>query len=389
MARNAAPDIKRLGTIMLLGAVAGIGVSYVASRKRPEHWPDTKLIDWELVRRTSLQSSQTLQAPIRNRALARTMYTDMVRRAEPLIARYLQVDLPQPIERIVVMDRREWLEANIKSFSDLFSFIEDIYRRNTTQQSVGAALTASINRRIMSVQIGVLLGVLSRKVLGQYDLSLLAPEPTSGSLYFVEPNIDKLQRDLGLNAEDFRMWIALHEATHAYEFEAFPWVRDHFNALLHRYFDTVNEQLQSLKGGLVPLAGRILENWGKNQHWMEMLQTPAQRELFRELQALMSLVEGFSNHIMNVIGKQILPNFEQIERRIEARKGSKTLAEQLFNRITGMDLKLLQYQQGQQFIDAVVERRGIAFALKAWERAENLPTLDEIRNPERWIARVA
>jgi coenzyme F420 biosynthesis associated uncharacterized protein len=389
MARNPATDMKRLGTIMLLGAAAGLGVSYVASRKRPEHWSDTKLIDWELVRRTSLQSSQTAQTPVRNRALARTMYTEMVRRAEPLIARYLQVDLPQPIERIVVMDRREWLETNIKSFSDLFKFIEDIYRRNTNQESVGAALTASINRRIMSIQIGVLLGVLSRKVLGQYDLSLLAPEPTSGALYFVEPNIDKLQRDLGLNAEDFRMWIALHEATHAYEFEAFPWVRDHFNGLLHRYFDTVSEQLQTLKGGLAPLAGRILENWGKNQHWMEMLQTPAQRELFRELQALMSLVEGFSNHIMNVIGKQILPNFEQIERRIEARKGSKTLVEQLFNRITGMDLKLLQYQQGQQFIDTVVERHGIAFALKAWERAENLPTLDEIRNPERWIARVA
>jgi coenzyme F420 biosynthesis associated uncharacterized protein len=389
MTRQPANDMKRLGTILLFGAAAGLGVSYVASRKRPEHWTDTRLIDWEIVRRTSVQTSQTAQAPVRNRAIAREQYTEMVRRSEPLIARYLQIHLPEPIERIVVMDRREWLETNIKSFTELFSFIEDIYRRNTNQQSIGGALTAGVNRRIMSVQVGVLLGVLARKVLGQYDLSLLAPEPTRGALYFVEPNIDKLQRELGLNAHDFRLWIALHETTHAYEFEAFPWVRDHFNSLLRRYFDTVNDQLQSLKGGLVPLAGRILENWGKGQHWMEMLQTPAQRELFRELQALMSLVEGFANHIMNAIGKQVLPNFEEIERRIEARRGSKTLIEQLFNRITGMDLKLLQYQQGQKFIDTVVAQRGIAFAMQVWHRAENLPTLDEIRHPERWIARMS
>jgi coenzyme F420 biosynthesis associated uncharacterized protein len=388
MARSTA-DVKRLGVIMLVGAVAGLGASYVANRKRPEHWTDTNLIDWDIVRRTSLQSSQSAQAPVRNRVAAREQYTEMVRRSEPLIANYLRVDLPQPIERIAVMDRREWLEANINSFTDLFGFIEEIYQRNASQQSLGAALSAGVNRRMMSVQVGILLGVLARKVLGQYDLSLLAPEPTSGALYFVEPNIDRLQRELKLDPYDFRLWIALHETTHAYEFEAFPWVRDHFNSLLHRYFDTVNEQLQNLKGGLGPIIGRILENWGQGQHWMEMLQTPVQRELFRELQALMSLVEGFSNHIMNAIGKQVLPNFEEIERRIEARKGSKTLLELLFNRITGMDLKLQQYQQGQQFVDTVVERHGIQFLLMAWQRAENLPTLEEIRNPERWIARMS
>lgn len=381
-------DTKRLGAILLMGAVAGIGASYVASRKRPEHWAESKLIDWNLVRQTAVRVSQTDQAPVRNRTLAREQYTDMVRRSEPLIANYLQVRLPEPIQRIVVTDRREWLNANIDSFTSLFQFIEDLYQRNASQQTMGQVLAANVNRRVMSVQVGVLLGVLARKVLGQYDLSLLAPEPQSGALYFVEPNIDNVQRSLGLDAHDFRLWIALHETTHAYEFEAYPWVRDHFNSLLRRYFDTVNDQLQGLRGGLGPVLARIFENMGKGQHWMEMLQTPAQRALFNELQALMSLVEGYSNHIMNAIGKQVLPNFEEIEQRIEQRKGGRSLAEQLFNRITGMDLKMLQYQQGQHFVDTIVQQRGIGFATKVWQRAENLPTLDEIRNPERWIARM-
>lgn len=388
MSPRPANDAKRLGALLIAGAVAGLGASYVASRKRPENWAEAGLIDWNAVRRTAVQVSQTAQAPVRNRAVAREQYTEMVRRSEPLIARYLKVDLPEPIQRIVVMDRREWLEANITNFTGLFQFIEELYQRNANPKTVGQTVAANINRRVMSAQVGVLLGVLARKVLGQYDLSLLAPEPTGGALYFVEPNIDRIQRSLDLDAHDFRLWIALHETTHAYEFEAYPWVREHFNSLLRRYFDTVNEQLQGFKGGIGPVLSRLFENMSKGQHWMEALQTPTQRALFNELQALMSLVEGYSNHIMNAIGQQVLPNFHEIERRIEERKGTRPLAEQLFNRITGMDLKMAQYQQGQQFVDTVVQRRGIDFATKAWQRAENLPTMDEIRAPEQWIRRM-
>ena len=224
--------------------------------------------------------------------------------------------------------------------------------------------------------------------MGQYDLSLLAPEPTAGVLYFVEPNIAKVQQTLGLNAHDFRLWIALHETTHAYEFEAYPWVREHFNSLLRSYFDQLNDQLQSLRGGVGSLVSRILENWGSGQHWMEMVLSPQQRTIFNELQALMSLVEGYSNHIMNAIGKDILPNFEEIEHRIEERKGRRPIAEQLFNRVTGMDLKLAQYAEGQKFVDFIVDQRGIAFATRVWDHATNLPSIEEIREPQRWIARI-
>ncbi len=388
MPRRANNDIKRLSAILIASAVAGFGASYVASRKRPEKAGESQLIDWNLVRRMAVQAAQSQQAPVRNRIEAGAEYTALVRRSEPLIARYLDVELPEPIQRIHVVDRREWLEANIFNFAELFKFIEEIYRQNATAGTVGAIVASGINQRVMSVQVGLLLGVLARKVLGQYDLSLLAPEPASGALYFVEPNIARVQETLGLNAHDFRLWIALHETTHAYEFEAYPWVREHFNGLLQRYFDQLNDQLQSLRRGVGPLLARIIENWGKGQHWMELVLTPGQRVIFNEMQALMSLVEGYSNHIMNAIGKDILPNFEEIERRIEERKSRRSIAEQLFNRITGMDLKLAQYAEGQKFVDFVVGQRGVAFSTRVWQRAENLPTLEEIRHPERWIARM-
>jgi coenzyme F420 biosynthesis associated uncharacterized protein len=245
----------------------------------------------------------------------------------------------------------------------------------------------NINGHLIGAQIGMLLGFLGKRVLGQYDLSLLSPEPsTTGALYYVEPNIARVQTRLQLNDEDFRLWIALHETTHAFEFEAYPWVRDHFRGLLQAYFDSLNSQVSMLGKGLPSIIQRLIQNADKDKHWIEMVLTPEQRRIFEQLQALMSLVEGYSNHIMNAIGSQLLPSFHDIEKRMEQRQRSKTLFEQLFYRITGMDLKMAQYKQGEAFVNAVVAERGISFASQVWECAENLPTLEEIRNPQQWIA---
>jgi coenzyme F420 biosynthesis associated uncharacterized protein len=124
------------------------------------------------------------------------------------------------------------------------------------------------------------------------------------------------------------------------------------------------------------------------RHWFELLLSPEQRGVFEQIQALMSLVEGYSNHIMNAIGSQLLPSFQHIETRMAERQQSKTLIEQIFYRVTGMDLKLAQYQQGETFVNTVVKERGIGFASRVWECADNLPTLSEIRAPHDWIARM-
>jgi len=116
--------------------------------------------------------------------------------------------------------------------------------------------------------------------------------------------------------------------------------------------------------------------------------TPEQRRIFEQLQALMSLVEGYGNHVMNAVGRRLLPSFEQIEQRVAQRQANKTVLEVLINRITGMDLKLIQYQQGEAFVNAVTQTRGVAFAARVWERPENLPTLEEIRDPGAWIRRM-
>ncbi|HEU5014974.1 MAG TPA: zinc-dependent metalloprotease [Roseiflexaceae bacterium] len=387
-------DLRRLGTILALGMVAGFGARYVMSRtaaRQPARPVDTnrRLVNWDQARSIAVRVSQWEQAPVHDRAARRAQYASMVEQSVPMIAQYMGVDLPQPVSRLYVADRRDWLLANFDSFEQLFAPVEELYAKVSAQRGGVNAAIGGINGRVLGAQMGVLIGFLSKRVLGQYDLSLLSPDTESqGALYFVEPNIAKVQTQLGLNDADFRLWIALHETTHVFQFEAFPWVRPYFNELLRQFLDQMSDQMASLGVGVGQIARRLLSGRGSGKHWIEQMLTPEQQRVFDRMQALMSIVEGYSTHVMNTIGEQMLPSFQQIEQRMEQRKGNRPLLEELFNRITGMDLKLSQYQQGEQFIDAVVAARGLAFANRVWEKADNIPTMTEIRNPQAWIARM-
>jgi coenzyme F420 biosynthesis associated uncharacterized protein len=382
-------DLRRLGALAIVGLIGAVGVRYVVSRAASAAEQPPRAIDWDQARRVALLVSQWEVAPVVDRVARSAQYAAMVRQSEPLLAEYMGAQLPEPISKVHVMDRREWLEANVTSFGAVFGPIEELYADATQRHGALGTLVGQLNSQVVGVQMGALLGYLARRVLGQYDLSLLSPDPDQrGALYFVEPNIARVQQQLGLGDADFRLWIALHETTHVFQFEAFPWVRPYFNSLLHEFLGQVSDQLSAVSSGLPALIERLARRQPLDSHWIEMMLTPEQRAIFDRIQALMSIVEGYSNHTMNAIGNRLLPSYDLIEERIKVRQLRRPVIEELFNRITGMDLKLAQYQQGEAFINAVVAARGVAYANRVWERAENLPTMAEIRNPQLWLARM-
>lgn len=379
---------RRLGAALLLAVLAGAGARYLMIRAASS-MPRPRMIDWLQARNVGVVVSQSYLAPMIDRAARQEQYRQLVQRSEPLIAAYMGVSLPHPIERIYVFDRAEWIEANLSAFQSLFAPLEELYDEISARQGVFGLLIGQLNSQLLGMQMGALIGFLARRVLGQYDLGLLSPDPDlRGALYFVEPNITRICAQLGLDGDDFRMWIALHETTHVFEFEAFPWVRDYFQDLLRQFIGRVNDQAAMLSVGIVRLIERLLQGQPIDRHWIELMLTPEQQAIFTRMQALMSVVEGYSNHIMNVIGGQLLPSYQQIEARVRQRQLRRPLIEEAFNRLTGMDLKLAQYQQGEAFIQAVVAARGARFANRIWEGPANLPTIEEIRAPQRWIARM-
>jgi coenzyme F420 biosynthesis associated uncharacterized protein len=376
-----------------LATAAAFGVAWANARSRQaqRNGPLT-LIDWEKVRSTAHRMNAGTEVDSTWRQRWNAYYSEMVSRAVPIIEEYAHTTFPRELNTVRAVSRTDWVDANIVSFQQLFEPIEEL-NRNAAQKSSAftQAVMGTINQTVISAELGILLGYLARRVLGQYDLSLLGKEPvSSGKVYFVEPNINSVVNTLGVNGDEYRLWIALHETTHAFEFESHPWVRQHFNSILERYFSFISNDLSNLgrNGGLGGFLQRIRENSNQGSAWIERIMTPEQHNLFQELQALMSIVEGYSNHMMNAIGAKLLPNYEQIKTRMENRQKHRTVIDQLFVRLTGLDLKLEQYRQGELFVDRVVEKKGIDFANLIWAEAKYLPTLDEVRQPDRWISRV-
>ncbi|MGB9606271.1 MAG: zinc-dependent metalloprotease [Bryobacteraceae bacterium] len=239
-------------------------------------------------------------------------------------------------------------------------------------------------------QVGLMLGYLGQHVLGQYDMALLGKEPLQdGQLYFIEPNIRATQLELGLAGDDFPMWVALHECTHAFQFQTFPWLRAYLNGLLRAYLDELQPEVEHLGRQLSPSGlADLLERIARGEPWMLWALTPRQREIFDRMQALMCLIEGYGNLVMKRVGRRILPTFSWIEAQVARRRAQRTAAEKLLARLTGLDLKMEQYLQGERFSETVADLRGMGFLNRAWERPENLPTLAEMEHPERWIARM-
>ncbi len=346
----------------------------------------TRLIDWEAVRDIARRrlGADAVAIPADERAAADAFYRDALLRIEPLVAEEIGAELPHALEVPAVVDRVEWMDLNLATFQQLFGRVEAIV--NDAQRgddTAGRALARIVNRSIGNQQLGFLLAFLARKVLGQYDVSLLAASPTPrGRLNFVEQNIVATAAHLRLPRDDFRTFIALHEATHAFEFEAYPWLRDYFAA---NVAETV-EQLAADSGGLGTRLRSALG--GGSGHWLERIMTPQQLVTFRRTQALMSLLEGYSNHVMNAAGKRILPGFEQLHDRFERRNERRGAIERAIMRLTGLDLKMEQYAAGERFVDEVIRQRDRAFLNRVWTGPEQLPSLDEIADPGRWISRL-
>ncbi len=383
-------DPRLIGLGLLAGGVAGLVWAGSRQRYYAKHGPPA-MIEWERVRKTAHRIVAESAVDAGWHASWESYYRDMVARCYPLITAEMGRALPAPVDKIDAFTRTEWIDANIAQFEKLFDVLENIYKSVQKPNSLGTAVMGEMSQGLLSTQMGALLGYLARRVLGQYDLSLLGKEEVSaGRLYFVEPNIAGVQAELGLNADDFRLWIALHETTHAYEFEAYPWVREYFNSVLEEYFALLSDDLVQFGTGVNGLRGmvdRVRSNITTGDNWVESVMSPEQRALFSKLQALMSIIEGYSNYIMNAVGERLLPSYHMIKDRIEQRANNRSQIEKLFIKITGLALKMEQYRLGETFINEVVASRGIETANRIWEGPEFLPTLEELRNPQDWIAR--
>jgi coenzyme F420 biosynthesis associated uncharacterized protein len=317
---------------------------------------------------------------------------DAVPRAEDLVARMSGIPAPPPVEWKII-GRAAWADANIRSMTALLGPLA-----TKIEQRLGAAPMPIrvAQRTVVSAEVGALLGYVSRRVLGQYDLLVSGPpddddHPRDSVLYFVGPNMVETERRFGFIPEEFALWVAVHEVTHRFQFDGVPWIRKRFFGLMHNYLEAVELDARGFAHRLSEAALRLARRSvpPEERSPVYLFASPEQRAIMDRVQALMAVVEGHGNFVMDHVGAAVIPSFKRMRGVFERRRRQTSLVQRAFHHAIGLELKLRQYELGKEFCDEVVAVAGMDALEQVWASEDRLPTLAELRNPKRWLARVA
>jgi coenzyme F420 biosynthesis associated uncharacterized protein len=356
--------MRRYRRPALYGVLFGLATVAVAEAVRPRGGT-TLLLDWDEVRRTALSRLDSPTMDPAAIAAAAKAYRSLADKLEKPLLNFVG-PLPKgaALPEFQALDREGWLDLNLGIFRRVVDPVLETGRMpNSLIVEVGRA---GVNR-----YVGYMLAFLGRRVLGQYDPQLLGAEPIGGQgLYLVETNLAEWQRQANLPDDDLRRWLILHEMTHAWQFAAHPWLRPFMEESMKRLVDSVTNKRPSVTR-FAAFAGVL----------------PAQWRVMRQVQGTMSVVEGYSNLVMNRLGSKLLPGFEQLEQAYRQRSSGKSALEVLIWKLTGLDLKLQQYQRGEAFCQAVFEKHGLSVLNRVWDGPDSMPSLKELGNPDAWYRR--
>jgi coenzyme F420 biosynthesis associated uncharacterized protein len=407
------------------------------------------MIDWDVAVSTGVRWARP--GPQVSLAEARRCVTELRSLAGTVHEPVQQVSglvSPETSGRIAVVDRPGWIRANVDGFRVVLEPLVQHLRQGQEGRTGGfpggfpggGPLFGSVGPRVTGMQMGLILAYLAGRVLGQYELFLppdldavaagaggtapgaaagaapdgsplnggaldggaldgAAPDGATadGRLTLVAPNIMMVERELDVSPHDFRLWVCLHEETHRVQFTSVRWLRGYVQRqmtdfLLASDLDpaAILDRLRAAGGAVAGAVrgGGDDADGGGSLSLLEAIQNPRQRVVLDRLTAVMTLVEGHGDYVMDAVGPQVVPSVEQIRRRFTARRNTVGRVEQAVRRILGIDLKMKQYAEGSRFVRTVIDEVGVAGFNRVWDSPETLPTKQEITHPRAWMNRV-
>jgi len=311
---------------------------------------------------------------------------------------------------VLVVDRGGWATAAVGGFRGM---LEPGLGAVMAQRypDGGAPLSLRMGGYGLGAEIGGLVALLSGHVLGQYDPFSTSPAAPGGRLLLVAPNIVQVQRQLNVDPDDFRLWVALHEQTHRVQFAAAPWLRAHLQGHVNELVQgllalptSLGERIKSLTGsvrsdsadaapGPVQLpddaaSARAAAPPEAGAGFLDLVTGPRERAALSRVTAVMSLLEGHANVVMDAVDASVVPSVRTIRRRFEARGSERSALQKLLLRVIGMAAKQKQYQDGARFVRAGVDALGMRGFNVVWEAPERLPSEAELHDPAAWVARM-
>jgi coenzyme F420 biosynthesis associated uncharacterized protein len=360
--------------------------------------PAQPLIDWATAERVAAWAAARTRAPVSyGAATMQADFDELTARAEGLVADSTGLVLSAGPTRGRVIDRAGWVHANVVSFQRLLGpTLQKVADRRSPSALLLAlpswveSTTAGWGRSVSGAELGLVLGWMSTRVLGQYDLLVTDElDPDQDVVYFVGPNVEALEKRFGFPPKEFRLWLALHEVTHRFQFTAVPWLGGYFRSLVDRGLEPLGADPRRLLDALRRAADEVRAGRSPLQDagMLGLVATPEQLEAIRRIQALMSLLEGHGDVTMDRAGADAVPGAARFSAVLRARREQSRGPARLLQQLLGLEAKLRQYADGEEFVRSVEDAGGSRLFSRVWQGPEWLPSMAEIKDPSQWVAR--
>jgi len=341
------------------------------------------VIDWIIANRIATFVAGTGEA-----SPPKADLTALAAEAETRVVAYTGLTPARPIPPPEGITRKEWVATNLDSMRLLLDPV--LQRAGDNLGPLKPAMEIGMGI-VLSTEIGVVVGYLGQRVLGQYELVLLdeAVEDRPPRLLFVLPNLGQAVQAFGAEEEQFMTWVTLHEVTHAVQFAGVPWLHAHMGGLVRELLKSAEVRLDAPRKLRVPSTDEVKRVLGhlRNGDLISIVTTTPERETLDRVQSVMAVVEGHAEHVMDAVAPDLLPSLPKLRAALDRRRKSQSGLSRLVARLLGLELKLRQYEQGKFFCDAIVRERGPEALRHLWSGPEVLPTLAELRDPQAWLDR--
>jgi coenzyme F420 biosynthesis associated uncharacterized protein len=350
----------------------------------------SSMVDWDLAGRTARRLISA--GPSTTREEAAAVVRELHEAAAVAVSHVEGLTGLRPVPggqvpEVVVVDRPGWVDANTGGMAALLDPLVDALVEK--QDARPGALATAIGSRATGIQAGGLLAFLSSRVLGQYEIF-----GTGGRLLLVAPNIVATERKLGVDPSDFRLWVCLHEVTHQLQFTAVPWLKPHLESEIAKFVDATDltpdvlrERLQDVLRSIGD-AVRGGDGDGDSQGLLALVRDPEQRAVLDRVTAVMSLVEGHAEYVMDGVGPDVVPSVRTLRKRFAQRRKGRGPFDRILRRLLGLEQKMKQYADGRTFVGGVIDLAGMEGFNRVWAGPENLPRIEELTAPARWVERV-
>ncbi len=346
------------------------------------------MVDWQLAvataRRLVRPGPETTRAEARDVVEELRAFADA---AEAPVREFTGLDGSGQFAPVVVVDRGGWVQANADGMRELITPLTQKLRRSRPP----SGLIDQVGPKVTGLETGALLAFLSGKVLGQFDPFWTDGDGSGGRLLLVAPNVVHVERELKVDPRDFRMWVCLHEETHRVQFTAVPWMRKYLHDQIAEFVDATETDTAVFMSRLGEVVRSVIRGPIDGQQprsLLDLVQSPTQRAVIDRVTAVMSLLEGHAEVVMDGVGPEVVPSVEKIRRKFQRRRTSAKGLERTVRRLLGLEAKMRQYRDGAKFVRGVVDRVGMTGFNRVWESPETLPLLAEITDPVAWVRRV-